>query len=112
MTIGRAKLSKNLVCKCNRLILIRQKNKLFFYVFKTSIRNQHAVYQHTSAMFAYDDLFIQTDIQLTLRRYFIVTSTASITLYCNNSKTVTRVSADPFISIQQTVFDSCRSFFT
>ena len=60
------------------------------------------VYHNTAAVLAHDDFFTHTNIQLTLRRYLVKATCASIALNIYNTQAVACALADTFERCKQT----------
>ena len=72
---------------------------------------QFRIYQNATAIFTDDNLLVHLDVELPLRRYFVETTAASVTLNINDSQTVARVLTNAFEAAQQTSLYLCLEQF-
>lgn len=73
-----------------------------FYDLYTS---QFGVDHDTAAVFAYDDFFAHTNVELALGRDFVEATTTGITLYINDAQTIARIFANALEGCEQTGLD-------
>ena len=64
--------------------------------------SQFGVDHDTAAVFAYDDFFAHTNVELTLGRDFVEATTTGITLYINDAQTIARIFANALEGCEQT----------